>query len=257
MDEPLWPELVREVFIFVSILLAQTGMQEEPTMGITHFRSFMAGCLLVGLLAWSGTAQAVLITVEFEADILSVEAGFGGVVTTSDVIWGTYVYSENVGATSRTCPSCTNQAIPLAFNYTIGTFTGSSTIGQFFSSDGLYNPFVNNNQPGHNLIGDSINGLVPGVFGISMQPGLPGETASTIVPLTVPSLTTTIDGHLTIGYGLSSAPRGCTGKGCSFIHTNLTRLEVVQPIPAPSTMLLFGTGLAGLAVWRYRKTVKS
>ena len=29
-----------------------------------------------------------------------------------------------------------------------------------------------------------------------------------------------------------------------------------DPIPEPSTMLLFGTGLAGLAAWRYRKSVK-
>lgn len=29
-----------------------------------------------------------------------------------------------------------------------------------------------------------------------------------------------------------------------------------NPIPEPSTMLLFGSGLAGLAAWRYRKSVK-
>ena len=31
----------------------------------------------------------------------------------------------------------------------------------------------------------------------------------------------------------------------------------INPIPEPSTMLLFGTGLAGLMAWRYRKGVKS
>jgi hypothetical protein len=29
-----------------------------------------------------------------------------------------------------------------------------------------------------------------------------------------------------------------------------------DPIPEPSTMLLFGTGLAALAAWWYRKSVK-
>ena len=30
-----------------------------------------------------------------------------------------------------------------------------------------------------------------------------------------------------------------------------------DPIPEPSTLLLFGTGLAALAAWRYRKGVNA
>jgi len=108
-------------------------MKRESTMISTYVRSILTSCVLVGLtVGLALPVQATLVTVRFEADILSVDAGFGGVVTTSDVISGTYVYSENAGATSDTGPLFPNQAIPLAFNYTIGTFVGSSTIGQFF-----------------------------------------------------------------------------------------------------------------------------
>jgi hypothetical protein len=39
-------------------------------------------------------------------------------------------------------------------------------------------------------------------------------------------------------------------------HTPTTE-PTPAPIPEPSTIFLFGSGLAGLAAWRYRKTVKA
>jgi hypothetical protein len=33
--------------------------------------------------------------------------------------------------------------------------------------------------------------------------------------------------------------------------------QVTAPLPEPSTMLLFGSGLAGFVAWRYRKRVKA
>lgn len=35
----------------------------------------------------------------------------------------------------------------------------------------------------------------------------------------------------------------------------IAQLDSTTPIPEPSTMLLFGTGLAGLVAWRYRRGV--
>ncbi len=38
--------------------------------------------------------------------------------------------------------------------------------------------------------------------------------------------------------------------------TRVVKDTTYAPIPVPSTMLLFGTGLAGLGLWRYRKSMK-
>ena len=38
--------------------------------------------------------------------------------------------------------------------------------------------------------------------------------------------------------------------------TRVVKDTTYAPIPVPSTMLLFGTGLAGLGLWRYRKSVR-
>jgi len=43
----------------------------------------------------------------------------------------------------------------------------------------------------------------------------------------------------------------------SFNVRSLTFTPAAAPIPEPSTMLLFGSGLTGFAAWRYRKTVKA
>ena len=44
--------------------------------------------------------------------------------------------------------------------------------------------------------------------------------------------------------------------GKKVLFDNVHSVPDTNSIPEPSTMLLIGTGLAGLALWRYRKTVK-
>ena len=54
------------------------------------------------------------------------------------------------------------------------------------------------------------------------------------------------------GRQLAGSKFGSTANFAWAVHDG--DVGTTAPIPEPSTMLLFGTGLAGLAVWRYRKT---
>ena len=73
-----------------------------------------------------------------------------------------------------------------------------------------------------------------------------------------------------VGFSFNTTIPGLNSERLSFtvdsFHINLERLDFregefleinldVAPIPEPSTVLLFGSGLAGLAVWRYRKAM--
>ena len=49
--------------------------------------------------------------------------------------------------------------------------------------------------------------------------------------------------------------QGGASKDGNYAYAWAVRDGDVAPIPEPSTMLLFGTGLAGLAAWRYRRGV--
>ena len=61
--------------------------------------------------------------------------------------------------------------------------------------------------------------------------------------------------HFTFAGGVQSS----NGKDADPFHAWAVRSGDVgqSPIPEPSTMLLFGTGLAALATWRYRKGVNA
>ncbi len=54
-------------------------------------------------------------------------------------------------------------------------------------------------------------------------------------------------------WGVHPVPGCCLGSTSELMYAAFTK---VSPIPEPSTMLLFGTGLAPLVAWRYRKSVK-
>jgi len=73
------------------------------------------------------------------------------------------------------------------------------------------------------------------------------------------SIQAAIIGNGTIDFGNTATisfdlPTGVTFTSQSGVF--LTQSPTADPIPEPSTILLFGTGIAGLGAWRYRKRKK-
>lgn len=109
------------------------------------------------------------------------------------------------------------------------SWTGDSNYNTFLS---LYGPTYDPNNMATNYLGDS------------------GSSASTS-PLTFGAMVPANSSFFVLAntvWGLSSA----TGNGFSYTITG-ANIEELNPVPEPGTMLLFGSGLAGLLFRRLRR----
>ena len=131
-------------------------------------------------------------------------------------------------------------AIPIAGDYTL---TSTLVNGSFTSDGNMLTAWSFTTMPATT----SFTGLPPSPANVLFNnPTIFTQATPTAI---VPFIDIVWNGTNTTGI--------VTILGTGTIGTLRDLNASANPIPEPSTMLLFGSGLAGLAAWRYRKSVKS
>lgn len=211
-------------------------------------KSFLAYliCFVVTILFWIPSANAVLFEYEFEGDITYAFDNSGTIdFSSTSTYFGTLSY-ETSGASDTTWdPTWGNyDGVIQEFNVTIGTSTFS------LSSSGTNYIKVIDRSWDHldfyaDLLGPSAIGTQMAGLELSDQSG---------TALSSDALPTSID------FSDFNSPRrlilGNSDSDFFMNGSNLTKFQPVSPVPEPSTIVLMGLGLVGLAGYGRKKFKK-
>ncbi len=223
---------------------------------ITRFTHI--GLAMASLMIASGVVEASPVTLYFAGTVNNVNIDLATQFAPDQTLTGSYTFDSATPAIAGSTSSNATYRALTALNFTINGYTGSLTrvgpeagieiYNDFHGSDGYA---VTNYYFG--LTGNRVNGFVLSDFGLFL--GDPTQTAFN----TALSLPTTVDlSHFSIrNFDLIffNANNGDDERMVTGVINQIADHPiVVQPIPEPCTLALFGTGLVALTLRRHRRS---
>jgi hypothetical protein len=199
-------------------------------------------------------AHAALITFEFEGIVNSVDPELAGTYNTTQTLSGTYTFDSD----AADIDGGTNGAYDItSLTFSLGGNTYTSTAGLINVADD--NPTDRYGLNAVSFSGPSVGAFAPERFGFILQSTSTSVFTSDALPLTPPDLTNfDVLNQWSFRYIKTGDTQfaGVRGLGTA----GLTKLAKISdgpaPVPEPSTLLLLGSGLVGLAGYGRRKFKK-
>lgn len=218
-------------------------------------KSILAGSLLaICALGGSSVARAASITFAFTGVVTQIQAFNPAMVglpaTINDTVNGLYTFESTTGSPCAVNGACLYTGAITDLRFTVGNYTNTGP-GEPINSISVKNGSIIAPNSFDDYIvfsgfsGPSLGGVLDAnQFHLRVMDPSGNMFDNTTLPITPPLLTPNTS--------WSVLWSNSSGAGNVQLSGTVTSLN---PVPLPSTLLLFCSGIIGLAVWRWRVSV--
>lgn len=210
--------------------------------------------LVVSMLGWISVVQAASITFSFVGTVTQIQAFNPSMVplpaAINDTVTGFYTFESTAGSPCGVNGPCVYTDGITDLRFTVGSYTNTGLgvpLNFMFVQNGSIvapNSF-DRYITAARFSGPSLGGGIDARdFTLEVQDPSGNMFANTNLPSSAPPLTANSSWSISWNNPLEG--------GSVQLRGAVTSLSEVAPVPLPSTRLLFGLGMVGLAVWRWR-----